>query len=1255
MERTFSLSSHKHIKLFVAFAFLASSAYAQIPKLDWAKNAGGSGANSVGNSVTTDVNGNTYTIGYFYGTVDFDPGPGVEEITSVGNGEAFILKLNSNGDFVWVQHMGTWGNSITTDLDGNIYATGYLDADGNFGAIPVTTNGSHDGFICKLDTDGNFIWAENIGGTGSDFANSIAVVPTADNHDVYVTGTFRSIVDFDPGAGVTPLSSVAGSDDVFVLKLDENGSFLWAKSMGGSKSEWATSITVLMGKVFLTGYFNDTNPNDADFDPSGGTAYLVSNGDDDIFICSLTEDGDFEWAKQIGGSGRDFGNSITTDASGNVYTTGSFYYPDPVDFDPGPGVFELTAMGNPEDIFILKLNPAGDFVWARSMAGQDLDSNSVGASIAINFSGDIYLAGHFYGLVDFDPDAVGTFFLNSDDPGPIFISKYTSAGDLVWASAYGQFSNDIANFIALDILGNAFVTGSFQGTDVDFAPNNCVSNLSSAGQSDIFIQKIGTTIGSCIAIVLQPQSMTVVEGETVKFEVEASGTTNITYQWQVYNVVLGDYEDLIASSIYSGVSTSTLSVNTTGSVGEGNYRCKISGDFTSDIFSDDVSLTFNGNGLLLSNNHIKQFPITNGYVSNIVAGDTYSVIRGNFDGIGPYEGNGAVINSVTGAHDTAYPIFHSGYGDVVPDGSGGWYITSFSDINGVPTGIPVHIKADKTIDENMFPKANGTVSLLALDGNTLYIAGSFTQIEGTPRNRLAAFDITTKSLLPWNAGTNTINFLDKLTASGGIVYVGGQFTSIGGAPRKNIAAMDGVTGAVTAWNPTADGINASVSDILVSGSLVYLSGYFSTIGGTSRRSLAAIDITTGVATSWNPNPTGIGFGSGSVVEAMLISGSTMFIGGTFTKVGGTTREYLAAVDISTGALSSWDPNFDDSRVYSLALSGNTLYAGGTFSSVNGLPNKYLVAVSTVDGTLQNWNPDPKAYVLNMALSGTSLFVTGDNFQINWPHANDFAVVDNDTGDTYLTDLDFGGGTIDCVTTSGNTLYVSGSFTQVNGQSRQGLAAVDITTGTVLPWSPTTDNLVSAISVNGTSVYLGGNFSDVNPAAAFDQNPSGIVAHEYDLRVPAAPAVADAPSCVAGEVGFLLSGVVLNSPVDAAGRDAVAWESQDPCQGHPNPAGYHYHSVSPCVPDEGTGHSELVGYALDGFGIFGHRGEDGELLTNEDLDQCHGHTHEIEWDGETVEMFHYHATWEFPYAVGCFTGTSAFQGPVLAPTGGPPGL
>jgi hypothetical protein len=124
------------------------------------------------------------------------------------------------------------------------------------------------------------------------------------------------------------------------------------------------------------------------------------------------------------------------------------------------------------------------------------------------------------------------------------------------------------------------------------------------------------------------------------------------------------------------------------------------------------------------------------------------------------------------------------------------------------------------------------------------------------------------------------------------------------------------------------------------------------------------------------------------------------------------------------------------------------------------------------------------------------------------------------------------------------------------------------------------------------------------------------------------------------VGILLSGSVLFSALDAPGRDAVAHETQDKCQGHPQISGvYHYHSLSSCVRDEvdRTGHSKLVGYALDGFGIFGHKGEAGARLTSADLDECHGHTHEIDWDGKRVVMYHYHATWDFPYTVGCFRG------------------
>jgi len=186
----------------------------------------------------------------------------------------------------------------------------------------------------------------------------------------------------------------------------------------------------------------------------------------------------------------------------------------------------------------------------------------------------------------------------------------------------------------------------------------------------------------------------------------------------------------------------------------------------------------------------------------------------------------------------------------------------------------------------------------------------------------------------------------------------------------------------------------------------------------------------------------------------------------------------------------------------------------------------------------------------------------------------------------------------------------------------------------------------------------------DPAHDVDPNPSAIAANQYEIALPANPEAAAEPACVGGEVGFLLSGVILNSPVDAGGRDAVAWEAQDHCSGHPNEGGYHYHSVSLCVPDEGTGHSPLVGYSLDGYGIYGHRGEDGAALTNDDLDECHGHTHEVEWDGESVEMFHYHATWAYPYAVGCFHAEQAVQQPLRtggddedttsgAPADGPP--
>lgn len=186
----------------------------------------------------------------------------------------------------------------------------------------------------------------------------------------------------------------------------------------------------------------------------------------------------------------------------------------------------------------------------------------------------------------------------------------------------------------------------------------------------------------------------------------------------------------------------------------------------------------------------------------------------------------------------------------------------------------------------------------------------------------------------------------------------------------------------------------------------------------------------------------------------------------------------------------------------------------------------------------------------------------------------------------------------------------------------------------------------------------------DPAFRYDRNPSHIGAQDIRVALPLDPVLLQAPLCTPGAVGILLTGVVLFNGLDAEGRDAVAHEVQDDCQGHPQvTATYHYHNVTSCIEDKRTagGHSALVGYALDGFGIYGRYGEKGEPLASADLDVCHGHTHKIMWNGKLVEMYHYHGTPDFPYTVGCMRGAYSMRnmmtisgGPVRPPGGGGPG-
>ncbi len=303
----------------------------QSVNLEWAKSVGK--YFTKGNSTALDSEGNLYIAGVFDGTVDFDPGEGTFNLTSSTNTDVFILKLDSNGNFVWAKSIGgpsmDKGNSIIIDIHDNVYITGSfgdtVDFDPGDSIFNIATNGWSDIFILKLDNNGDFIWAKSVGGMSHDKGLSI---DTDVSGNLYLTGTLANLLEYDSIAG----NYTSPSEIIYkciVQKFDGNGDSIWTKTISGSNYITSTSITIdIFESVYITGYFVDT----VDFDPSSATFNLISKGNYDFFVQKLDNNGNFMWAKSTGGVSYDKGYCITTDKEGNVYAAGS--YKGVVDFDP---------------------------------------------------------------------------------------------------------------------------------------------------------------------------------------------------------------------------------------------------------------------------------------------------------------------------------------------------------------------------------------------------------------------------------------------------------------------------------------------------------------------------------------------------------------------------------------------------------------------------------------------------------------------------------------------------------------------------------------------------------------------------------------------------------------------------------------------------------------------------------------------------------------------------------------------------------
>lgn len=466
---------------------------AQNASLNWAARMGGTLSDD-SRSLTVDASGNVYIAGNFKGTSDFDPGTSTYSLQSAGGSDAFISTLDASGNFVWAKRLGGTSDEVmidlATDAAGNIYSTGNfsgtVDFDPGASAYTMSAQGTKDIFISKLDAAGNFVWAKQLGATGGTISGGsyITLDPSGNLH---IAATFDGTIDLDPGPGTYTISS-GGNASACITTLDAAGSFIRAEHYTCSSYMYLRNIASdASGNIYSSGIFAGI----ADFDAGPGTYTLSPGGSlSDLFLLKTTAAGNMVWVQHIGGGDFISPTAMTIDPQQNVYSTGIFT--GSIDFDPGPGSYSLSSSSTSGhvDNYILKLDAAGNFSRAQILG--DPVYNCYAQDIATDAAGALYMTGNYNGTINFDP-GVSNSTLTSNGNNDVFLLVSNASGDLALLQGIGGTGSDISSSMAVDASGHVYTTGVFEGS-CDFDPGTGVSMLTSAGQQDVFIQKLNKVV-----------------------------------------------------------------------------------------------------------------------------------------------------------------------------------------------------------------------------------------------------------------------------------------------------------------------------------------------------------------------------------------------------------------------------------------------------------------------------------------------------------------------------------------------------------------------------------------------------------------------------------------------------------------------------------------------------------------------------------------------------------------------------------------
>ena len=373
---------------------------------------------------------------------------------------------------LWGQHIAGSSStdsveSIDLDAYGNTYVCGYFYNSAQFGNINMNSMGNYDGFVGKISPSGTWLWVQKMGGSSSDHCRDIDV---DDGGNISITGYFYGTATF----GNTYLSS-QGSNDIFVAKLDTNGTWQWAVRAGGTNDDQGHGVAMdKSGNVYITGYYYNTG--------YFGQFTLASYSYQEAYVAALAPGGQFIWANRMYESYYQRGRGIDVNDNGEIAVTGEFSYR--INMGGSCGSLNPSyASSNYYRIFVARYTASGNCLWAQMAGYLQSSYSSYGEDVAIDNNGEVAVVARFQYLVDFQSNGANRIFAyQNGNNWDCLVAKWSSSGNHLWAQVIGGSSTDYCYALDMDkSTGNISIAGMYQNT-AWFGNSYIVSN----GGTDAF-------------------------------------------------------------------------------------------------------------------------------------------------------------------------------------------------------------------------------------------------------------------------------------------------------------------------------------------------------------------------------------------------------------------------------------------------------------------------------------------------------------------------------------------------------------------------------------------------------------------------------------------------------------------------------------------------------------------------------------------------------------------------------------------------